>query len=151
MKIYYYPIILLIAGLLYSYWFGYTPVLVSVAYFVASIASYALYAKDKKAARRGAWRVQENTLHLTALLGGWPGALIAQQRLRHKTQKVSFRVVFAVTFLLNIGLLAWLHTAKASETLRYYSDNAGDWAVAQFGVNLGTAIVQELTAFHRPR
>lgn len=68
MKIYYYPIILLIAGLLYSYWFGYTPVLVSVAYFIASIASYALYAKDKKAARRGAWRVQENTLQLTALL-----------------------------------------------------------------------------------
>ncbi|MBB5187067.1 uncharacterized membrane protein YsdA (DUF1294 family) [Zhongshania antarctica] len=151
MKIYYYPIILLIAGLLYSYWFGYTPALVGLLYFMSSVVSYALYAKDKKAAKRGAWRVQENTLHLTALLGGWPGALIAQQRLRHKTQKVRFRVVFAVTFLLNIGLLAWLHTPNASQNLRYYGDKTGDWAVGQFGVNLGTAIVQELTGFHRPR
>ncbi|WP_153605141.1 DUF1294 domain-containing protein, partial [Pseudomonas aeruginosa] len=33
-------------------------------------------------------------LHLFELLGGWPGALVAQQVFRHKTRKLSFQLVF---------------------------------------------------------
>ncbi len=32
--------------------------------------------------------------HKFELMGGWPGALIAQQAFRHKTRKVSLQVVF---------------------------------------------------------
>jgi len=49
---------------------------------------------SKSAARKGAWRTQESTLHLLSLVGGWPGALVAQQKLRHKSKKQSFRFVF---------------------------------------------------------
>ena len=59
-----------------------------------SIASFIQYAIDKGRAERGQWRTQENTLHITEFVGGWPGALIAQQVFRHKTRKVSFQMVF---------------------------------------------------------
>lgn len=74
-----------------------------------NLLTWWLYAIDKNAARTGAWRVSENQLHLLSLLGGWPAAWLAQQRLRHKTSKVSFRVAYWITVLLHCGaLLAWL-------------------------------------------
>ena len=79
-----------------------------------SVVTYAVYALDKSAARRGRPRVPERKLHLLALLGGWPGALIAQQRLRHKTRKTTFQIVFWLTVLLN---LAGLLLASASTLL----------------------------------
>ena len=52
------------------------------------------YARDKKRAEAGEWRVSEAQLHLLELLGGWPGAWAAQRRLRHKTSKTSYQIVF---------------------------------------------------------
>lgn len=90
-----------------------TLLLVAAAYGCMSLLSYAVYAIDKRAARRGARRVPERTLHLLALLGGWPGALLAQHRLRHKTVKPAFRALFWLTVLGNAGL-AWLLLASRS-------------------------------------
>ena len=86
-------------------------------YVAASLVTFVMYALDKSAAKSGAWRTQESTLHLLSLVGGWPGALIAQQKLRHKTKKQSFRSVFWVTVLLNCGAFAWLFTPKGAATL----------------------------------
>ena len=66
-----------------------------------------VYAADKSAARRHEWRTPERTLHLLALVGGWPGALVAQTVFRHKSRKTSFRIVFWTTVALNCGALAW--------------------------------------------
>jgi uncharacterized membrane protein YsdA (DUF1294 family) len=67
------------------------------------------YAADKDAAQKGRWRTQERTLHLLALLGGWPAAGVAQRMLRHKSSKAAFLQVYAVTAMLNCaGLAAWL-------------------------------------------
>ena len=65
-----------------------------LAYGGASLLVLALYWRDKRSARQGQWRTPENTLHAVELLGGWPGALLAQQVFRHKTRKVSYQVVF---------------------------------------------------------
>lgn len=102
-----------------SYYFGYTPIAFVLTFLLASIVTYMLYAKDKAAAKEGSWRVSENTLHAAALLFGWPGALIAQHRLRHKTKKKSFRVFFWFTMLLNLAVIAWVHTPQGNNQLRY--------------------------------
>ncbi len=71
-----------------------------------SLLSYAMYAADKRAAQQGRRRVPERTLHLFALLGGWPGALLAQRRLRHKTAKPRFLIVFWLTVLGHVAIVA---------------------------------------------
>jgi uncharacterized membrane protein YsdA (DUF1294 family) len=86
---------------------GALPVAVPIVYGAASVAAAVLYAADKSAARRHEWRTPERTLHLIALAGGWPGALVAQTVFRHKSRKPAFRVVFWTTVALNCGALAW--------------------------------------------
>lgn len=83
-------------------------------YLVLSILTFVLYAADKRAAQTNRWRTPENTLLLVGLVGGWPGAAVAQQVLRHKTKKLSFRTRFWTTVILNViafVLLAWYTSA----------------------------------------
>ncbi|RGP52951.1 DUF1294 domain-containing protein [Pseudomonas abyssi] len=77
-----------------------------LAYGFVSAVSFRLYQVDKRSAETGRWRTTENTLHITELLGGWPGALVAQQVFRHKTRKVSFQVVFWL--IVGLHQLVWL-------------------------------------------
>lgn len=96
---------------------GIIPYQVLLAYLVVSALTYFFYAWDKSAARVGAWRTQESTLHGLSLIGGWPGALIAQQVLRHKSRKEEFRFVFWLTVVINIGVFLWFFTDKGSAVL----------------------------------
>lgn len=84
-----------------------TAAAVALVYLVMSAIAYGTYALDKSAARAGRRRTPEKTLHLMALLGGWPGALVAQRRLRHKSSKPAFLVMFWLTVATNLALLAW--------------------------------------------
>ncbi|NTW28674.1 MAG: DUF1294 domain-containing protein [Coriobacteriia bacterium] len=79
-----------------------------VTYAVLSVLLFALYGADKAAARRGGWRTPEASLHLLALLGGWPGALIARRVFRHKTKKQPFRTILWITVAANCAAVAWL-------------------------------------------
>lgn len=78
-------------------------------YGVASVVTFIAYALDKAAARAGRWRTPERTLQGLALIGGWPGALLAQQWLRHKSSKRRFLTLFWLLVMVNIGLLLALH------------------------------------------
>ena len=89
------------------------PLLVAAVYGVMSVTCFAIYAIDKRAARRAAWRTPEKTLWLLGLLCGWPGAVLAQQWLRHKTTKRSFQIVFWITVGLNVAGFAWLSMVSA--------------------------------------
>ena len=73
---------------------------------VMSFATFLAYGSDKGQAATGRRRIPERTLHLLAFLGGWPGAFLGQRQFRHKTQKVSFRIVFWITVILHIGVVA---------------------------------------------
>lgn len=94
-----------------SYW-------VPAAYLLASGVAYLAYLLDKAAARKGKWRTPETTLHLFSLAGGWPGALLAQKTLRHKTRKRAFQLMFWVTVLLNCAGLAWFFSSLGVHTLQ---------------------------------
>lgn len=74
-----------------------------------SCITWIAYALDKHAARRGRWRIPGATLHLLELLGGWPGAVLAQRMLRHKTRKTSYRLGFWLAVLANAAASwAWV-------------------------------------------
>lgn len=89
------------------------PLWVAALYVVASTATFFVYAVDKSAAARASRRTPENTLHLLSLAGGWPGALLAQQFLRHKSSKREFRQVFWATVASNLIVLVALASPLA--------------------------------------
>ena len=93
------------------------PIFILAAYLAASFITFIAYAIDKSAARNGRRRISESTLHFFAFAGGWPGALIAQQTLRHKSQKQPFRGWLIVTIVLNCMAFAWLHTSDGRVAL----------------------------------
>lgn len=76
-----------------------------IAVAVTSLWAFVAYGIDKRRAQTGNRRVSEKTMHLLALVGGWPGALIGQQVFRHKTQKLSFQLVFWMVIVLHLGLV----------------------------------------------
>lgn len=75
---------------------------------IINALTYWLYAQDKEAALLGNRRVPEQTLHILSFLGGWPTAWLAQEKMRHKTQKQPFRKIYFCTIALNILLILWL-------------------------------------------
>lgn len=78
-------------------------------YPVVSLVSFCQYWNDKNSAQKGRWRTTENTLQVTALLGGWPGALVAQQVFRHKTRKLEFQLPFWLIIVAHqVFWLDWL-------------------------------------------
>lgn len=85
---------------------GYLSVNTLALYIAISGVTYGVYATDKAAARYGNPRTSEKALHTLSLAGGWPGAMIAQQRLRHKSSKQRFRIAFWFTVALNSALVA---------------------------------------------
>lgn len=93
------------------------PFIILGFYLAISLLTFGLYAKDKFAAQAGKWRISESTLHLFSLIGGWPGAAIAQSQLRHKSKKPSFRVTYWFTVIINCSFLGWLLTPKGSYEL----------------------------------
>jgi uncharacterized membrane protein YsdA (DUF1294 family) len=82
--------------------------LVVYLYLGMSVVSFIAYAIDKKAAIAGRRRISERTLWLLGLFCGWPGALLAQQTLRHKSSKTSFRVVFLITVVCNLVVVGFI-------------------------------------------
>jgi len=83
----------------------------------ASMLGYAAYAMVKAAGRQGAWRTSEGTLLLLGLAGGWPGAIVAQQRLRHKSSKASFRSAFWASVAANVAGFVLLSSPLAARGL----------------------------------
>jgi uncharacterized membrane protein YsdA (DUF1294 family)/cold shock CspA family protein len=80
---------------------------VAALYLGASVLCFVVYAVDKSAAAADRWRVSEDTLLGLGLIGGWPGAIVAQQVLRHKSNKATFRAKFWATVIVNVlGFLA---------------------------------------------
>jgi len=77
-------------------------------YLVLSTVTFLAYGWDKVSAQGGHWRTQESTLNGLALLGGWPGAWIAQHAWRHKSRKESFLAGFWVAVVMNLVALTAL-------------------------------------------
>lgn len=83
---------------------------VAAVYMLASLIAFLAYAIDKSAARAGRWRTPESSLHWLSLACGWPGALVAQQLLRHKVSKPTFVASYWGTVAMNIAGFVAFHS-----------------------------------------
>lgn len=95
-------------------------VTILAGYLGISLVTFVVYWIDKRAAKQGKQRTPEVHLHLLALFGGWLGAHVAQQRLRHKSSKQNFRRVFYCTIALNIAGIIYLYHLGVIEHLKGY-------------------------------
>ena len=84
--------------------------IIAGAYGLMSLITFAVYYLDKRAARLGRPRTPEATLHVLELLGGWPGALLAQRLIRHKNAKVGYQVVFWLIVAMHVA--GWIVAAR---------------------------------------
>lgn len=69
-------------------------IIMAVKIVLLSVVTFFVYAWDKRQAKRSGWRVPESRLHLLSLLGGWPGAHLAQGWLHHKSSKGRFQRIY---------------------------------------------------------
>jgi uncharacterized membrane protein YsdA (DUF1294 family)/cold shock CspA family protein len=87
---------------------GRLPWLVIPWYALLSVLTLLAYGWDKSSAKGGHRRISESSLNTLALMGGWPGAWIAQQGFRHKSRKASFQSAFWTAVVLNVLMIAGL-------------------------------------------
>jgi uncharacterized membrane protein YsdA (DUF1294 family)/cold shock CspA family protein len=107
------PMALLLAGyaalLGYGVWTARIPPIALGVLLLLSLLTFFIYGFDKNAAETGRWRTAENTLHLLSLVGGWPGAWVAQRLFRHKVRKTSFMAGYWATVLAHLAAAgAWV-------------------------------------------
>jgi len=96
---------------------GWLPKSVAVIYFILSIITLTIYGLDKWLAQKEMRRISEKKLHLLSLLGGWPGATIAQQVFRHKIKKMSFRRAYYLTTFINLAVVSIFLIVKYQQGL----------------------------------
>jgi uncharacterized membrane protein YsdA (DUF1294 family) len=87
---------------------GHMPKQLLAAYALLSMITFVMYGIDKAAAGKGRRRTPEATLLFAGLIGGWPGALVAQRLFRHKTRKQPFQVIFWCGVVMNCVVIGWL-------------------------------------------
>ena len=104
----------------YSIYWQQLPGLIGLIYLAASVLTFITYARDKSAAKTGKWRTKEATLQAFSLFGGWPGAIVAQGLLRHKSRKLSFQIVFWLMLSVNLSLFFFYYTDQQMSLLLSY-------------------------------
>jgi len=73
-----------------------------------NIMVFGLYAIDKRKAEKSKWRISEATLILCAFIMGGIGALLGMRVLRHKTQKLKFKLSVPLAVVVNIAVIVLL-------------------------------------------
>ncbi|MHC4691865.1 MAG: DUF1294 domain-containing protein [Planctomycetota bacterium] len=77
------------------------------AYLVSiNLVTLLFYGYDKYQAGNNGFRIPEIVLHLLALIGGSPGALLGQILFRHKTRKLKFLLVFIMIVIIQVVVIA---------------------------------------------
>lgn len=84
-------------------------ILILVLYFlIVNTAGFAEMGIDKRRARRGAFRIPEANLFLTALIGGSIGCIAGMYAFRHKTKHLSFVFGMPAILFVQLAAAAWL-------------------------------------------
>lgn len=79
-----------------------------IYYIVLNLVGFAVMYIDKQKAKKGKWRIPENTIFIITVLGGGIGTIAGMYKFRHKTKKWTFTFGLPVLFVLNILALIYL-------------------------------------------
>ena len=75
-----------------------------------NIVSFFLYGIDKYKAKKNKWRISEATLLMIAVIGGSIGAWAGMRLWHHKTMHKKFKYGIPLIIIMQIALVAYLHT-----------------------------------------
>ena len=78
--------------------------------FAINIVSFFLYGIDKYKAKKNKWRISEATLLMIAVIGGSIGAWVGMRLWHHKTMHKKFKYGMPLIIIMQIALVAYLHT-----------------------------------------
>lgn len=67
---------------------------------IFNMIGFSLMYYDKRLAQQHKFRISESTLFACSLLGGFIGMMIMGQLIRHKTRKISFKVVYLISIVI---------------------------------------------------
>ena len=82
-----------------------------ICYLLAvNIVTFLLYGIDKYKAKKGKWRISEATLLTMAAIGGSIGAWAGMRLWHHKTMHKKFNYGIPLIIIMQIALVAYLHT-----------------------------------------
>ena len=82
-----------------------TTLMILIVYLLlVNLIAFALMGIDKSKAKRGAWRIPEKSLFLSAIIGGSIGAILGMQFFRHKTKHWYFQYGMPLILVLQIIL-----------------------------------------------
>ena len=82
-----------------------------ICYLLAvNIATFLLYGIDKYKSKRSKWRISEATLLTMAAIGGSIGAWAGMRLWHHKTMHKKFKYGIPLIIIMQIALVAYLHT-----------------------------------------
>ena len=89
-----------------------TTILIAIlaVYIVLNIIAFLAFVWDKHKAKNDMWRTKASTLILLALFGPF-GATIGMLTVRHKTQKIKFKLVY-LFLIIHIIVIAYLFISK---------------------------------------
>ena len=86
---------------------------------ISSGLAFLLFGADKlRSGRPGRSRVSEFHLLAIGALGGWPGGLLGMLAFRHKTAKLSFKLKYALAFVIWAVLVYAAATYSRADNLR---------------------------------
>ena len=74
---------------------------------VINIFGFLIMWIDKRRAKRGEWRISENTLFIITLLGGGIGTIAGMKKFRHKTKKLKFQIGLPAILMTEIVLVIY--------------------------------------------
>ena len=75
---------------------------------VVNVLGFFAMGIDKLKAKKGSWRIPENTLFMFTILGGGVGTIAGVYVFRHKTKKKKFTIGMPAILILEILIIIYL-------------------------------------------
>ncbi|PGU32459.1 hypothetical protein COD66_20335 [Bacillus cereus] len=79
-----------------------------IYFIIINVIAFSMMGLDKRKAKKKQWRTPENTLFLSAAVGGAVGAWIGMYTFHHKTHKGKFVFGIPVLVIITVGVFLYI-------------------------------------------